>query len=340
MRIDSHQWVLFGFDLRTVGGLWRSAWRDVFWGQDARLRVWLDEPVLVHAPRDTAEAASEVLGFHQGGKVLAEAQRLPDERVLSFWLNLPEKAEAELESALALEVRAKSPYPPDDTSYGWRIASRLDGMLRVCVVIVSRSDVQTYLHAHMDSETAAGLEVWARVEGLDIVIPGFGEVQRETRYKARLRRMLAWGAYCLIVSILLLAVPVGLRSIQAEHYQDELNRVQRQSAEAVRLRNQLSESNERIQEIQRLLVQAGDPYVELVRLTHLLDDSVWLLSFDLRGDKLRIDGMADNAAELMQLLSEQPGYVDVRAPSAIRREQRSTQERFVLDIGLRAEVKP
>jgi len=336
MKIDSHQWVLFGYDLRNIGGLWRMAWRDLLWSQDSRLRGWLDEPVNIWPPRtDAAESAQpQVIGRIRGESVLAEAQELPEELVLSFWLNLPEKAEAELESALALEVRAKSPYPPEDTCYAWRIASRLDGVLRVCVVLVSRSGVMAYLHRFLDADTAARREVWACVDGLYILLPGFGETARERRYAKRLRRISAWLAYSLAISLLLMATPVVLRSIQTDFYREELRQAQEASAEAVRLRNQLAQNNERIQEIQRMLDAAGDPYKELLRLTYLLDDQVWLAGLEYKGDRMRIEGMADNAAELMQLLSGQPGYDEVRAPSAIRRDPRSNQERFVLDVRL------
>lgn len=345
MKIDSHQWVLFGYDLRSLGGLWRMAWKELLWRQDSRLRVWLDEPVNVWPPQtstaSTEPATPKVVGRFLGAPALAEAQQLPDELVLAFWLNLPERAEAELESALELEVRAKSPYPPEDSCYGWRIVSRLDGVLRICVVLVSRSGVMAYLHRFLDIDTAAKREVWACVDDLYIQVPGFGEAAREHRYAKRLQGIFAWLGFALVISLVLMVTPVVLRSIQTDFYREELRQAQDASAEAVRLRNQLAQNNERVQEIQRLTDAAGDPYAELLRLTYLLNDQVWLTGLELKGDRLRLDGMADNAADLMQLLSDQPGYLEVRAPSAIRRDPRSNQERFVLDVRLaQAEEKP
>src|SRR5690606_22776790 len=145
-----------------------------------------------------------------------------------------------------------------------------------------------------------------------------------------LKRLLGWCGYVFLISILLLAVLVGLRAVQFEHYEQQMENAQRGSAEAVRLRNDLAKSNERAREITGQVHSAGNPYDEILTLTYLLDDAIWLNSFEFRGDTLRVDGMADNAARLMQTLSTQPRYADVRAPSAIRRDPRTGQERFVL----------
>lgn len=342
MALGSHHWTLFGYDLRTLPAIWSASWREVLWNQDAPLRHRLDEPVAV---RDPWIAAQQTPGQkwvgRQTGTQSSEAcaQLLPDQMVLICWLNIPERAEAHLTSALALEVRARSPFPADDTRFGWRIAGREGGVLRVCLAIVSRSAVHSYLERYLTADEMAKTEVWTRVEDIYVVIEGFGEQLRHTRYTRHLKRLFAWCGYALIVSILLMALPVGLRAIQLEHYQQELVSVQRGSAEAVRLRNELAKNNERAQEIIRLVHSTANPYDELLQLTYLLDNTVWLTSLEQRGDKLRIDGMAENAAELMQQLSAQARYSDVRAPSAIRRDPRTGQERFVLDITLAAQEK-
>lgn len=337
MALGSHHWTLFGYDLRTLPAIWLASWRDVLWSEDAPLRYWLDEPVEVREPWASAgpDPSTQLVGRRSNDQTCrAKAQLLPDQMVLVCWLNIPERAEAHLSSALALEIRARSPFPADDTSFGWRIAGRAGGVLRVCLTIVSRSAVHAYLERHLSATEVETEEVWVRVADLYLVISGFGEQRRHVRYSGRLKRLAAWCGYVLLLSVVLMLLPVGLRAIQLQHYQDELASVQAGSAEAVRLRNELAINNERAREITRLAQAAGKPYDELLRLTFLLNDSIWVSALELRGEKLRIDGMAENAAELMQLLSAQPHYSDVRAPSAIRRDARTGQERFVLEITL------
>jgi general secretion pathway protein L len=340
MALGSHHWTLFGYDLRTLPALWVASWREVLWSQDAPLRRWLDEPVSVREPWvDTGLVPeSRLLGSQpHSSKSMANAQLLPNEMVLVCWLNIPERAEAHLVSALALEVRARSPFPEDDTRFGWRIAERERGNIRVCLVLVSRSATQNYLQKFLSPEDCANTEAWVRVDELYVVIEGFGEVLRNFRYSQHLKRLgLLCGGILLLVCMLMI-LPVGLRAIQLAHYEQGLVDARARSVEAVRLRDQLMQRNEQAEEVTRLLKSSGSPYTELLTLTYLLDDTVWLTSLEMRGNKLRIDGMAGNAAELMQSLSAQPHYLDVRAPSATRLDARSGQERFVFDITLAGE---
>lgn len=337
MALAGHHWTLFGYDLRTLPALWITSWREVLWSQDAPLRHWLDESVKVTEPwADSQNPPSiHLVGRHSGSQAsIAHAQLLPDSMVLVCWLNIPERAEVHLSSALALEVRARSPFPADDTSFGWRIHGRANGMLHVSLAIVSRSAVLVYLERFLSEDQLHSTEVWVRVDNLYLVVEGFGEKLRHTRYARHLKRLLGWCGYVFLISILLLAVLVGLRAVQLEHYQQQMESAQRGSSEAVRLRNDLVKNNERAEEITRQVYLGGNPYDELLTLTYLLDDAIWLNSFEFRGDTLRVDGMADNAARLMQTLSTQQRYADVRAPSAIRLDPRTGQERFVLDITL------
>ncbi|MBE8718867.1 PilN domain-containing protein [Cellvibrio polysaccharolyticus] len=338
MALTGQQWNLFGYDLRTLPSLWLSAWREVLWSEEAPVRRWLDEPVRVHGSRyqQGVNSDSRIVGSSAGtsSDVIAVARILPDDMVLSCWLNLPEKAEGHLLSAIELEVRARSPFPADDTVSGWRIAGRTGGVLRVSLCIASHSAVNAWLHRHLPLEEAEKTEIWAEVDGHPVVLQGFAEDLRNQRYAARLKRLGLWGLCILALSIALMAVPVGLRAIQLDHYESELARVQQASTQAVRFRNALASDNERIAEVNRQFLLANNPHRELVRLTALLDDTVYLNSYEQTTSRIRIDGMAVNAAQLMSLLSDTAWYVDVKAPSAIRREGRIEMERFVLDLTL------
>jgi len=338
--MSGQQWSLFGYDLRTLPALWVAAWREVLWSDEAPIRKLLDEPVNLHEPWIDGAPKPRLLrvGVRQNVTDYASAQLLPDDMVLSCWLNLPEKAEAHLSSAIELEVRARSPFPQDDTAFGWRIASRTGGILGICLCIVSRSSVNAYLHKYLRAEDIQQMEVWVKVDQYYLVINGFGEQYRNGRYATRLRKLGGWSAYIIAIVLMLLALPPVLGAIQLNHYESELARVQSSSQQAVRLRNTLTADNERIAEINKMLTLSAQPHRELLRLTEVLDDDIYLNSFEQTGPRIRIDGMAVNAAQLMTSLSETTWYVDVKAPSAIRREGRSNLERFVLDLTVNPEV--
>lgn len=342
MALTGQHWNLFGYDLRTLPALWLSAWREVLWSEEAPVRRWLDEPVRVFDSSSGigSDNPGKVVGnaASESSSVIAIARVLPDDLVLSCWLNLPEKAEGHLLSAIELEVRARSPFPADDTVSGWRIAGRAGGVLRISLCIASHSAVNEWMHGFLSKEEAEKIEIWAYVDGHPVVLQGFAEGLRNQRYAARLKKLGVWGVCIFGLSIALMAIPVGLRAIQLNHYEAELIHAQQASAPAVRFRNALAADNERITEVNRQFVLANNPHRELVRLTALLDDTIYLNSYEQTTARIRIDGMAINAAQLMSVLSDTAWYVDVKAPSAIRREGRIEMERFVLDLTLVPEV--
>ncbi|WP_409524918.1 PilN domain-containing protein [Nitrincola sp. MINF-07-Sa-05] len=335
MASVDNQWKLFGIDLRGLANMWRAGWRDIAWGQDSVLRRWLDDAVTL---RDPVSGVSRV---YQAGRVSrlksapCNAYVLPVELLLVKQLSLPESVEVDIDSALGFEVRANSPFPPEDTCTGWTIISRDDGRISVSLVIVSRSAVTNYLRqTNMQPDEAT--EIWALTDSHPVVIGGFGESARNQRYEKKLNRLLLGVVYSVLMLALIPAVPVLAKHQQLQKLERLQQRVQTDAQEAVQLRATLAASNERASMINHLLSTQHDPYKQLQTLTALLGDDVWLASMELRENRLRIDGRAANAAGLMQTLSQRPEFVEVRSPSAIRRE-RSGEERFVLDIMLSAE---
>ncbi|WP_151702568.1 PilN domain-containing protein [Nitrincola alkalilacustris] len=335
MASTDNQWRLFGIDLRGLANIWRAGWRDIAWSQDSVLRRWLDEAVRVREP------GAETSRIYQAGRVTrqqavsCDAIVLPAELLLVKQLSLPESVEADIDSALGFEIRANSPFPPDDTCTGWTITSRKAGHIKVSLVIVSRSTVNNYLRQTV-MPTDESYEVWALAEDQPVVISGFGEAARYRRYERKLKRLLLGVAYSVVMLALIPAVPVLAKHQELQKLERLHHRVQEGARESVQLRARLAASNEQASMINHMLSTGFDPYRQLQTLTVLLGDDVWLASLELRKDRLRIDGRAENAASLMQALSQRPEFVEVRSPSAIRRE-RSGEERFVLDIMLSAE---
>ena len=335
MAASDNRWQLFGLDLGSLATMWKAGWREIAWSQDSLLRRLLDDAVSV---RELGAAHPQI---YQAGRITqlqsapCNACVLPDDLLLIKQLALPESVEADIESALGFEIRANSPFPPEDICSGWLVCGRGDGRIMVKLVIVSRSAVNNYLRTHGILKDDA-LEIWALVDQDPVVISGFGESYRNRRYEKKLKRIVATAAYCLLMLMLIPAVPVLAKQQELNKLERMFQRVQVDAQEAVQLRASLAASNERADMLNRLLSVRQDPHVQLQTLTELLGDDVWLASFELRENRLRIDGRAANAAGLMQSLSEQPAFVEVRSPAAIRRE-RTGEERFVLDITLRSE---
>lgn len=336
MAESSQHWNLFGFDLRTSYHYWRAGWKEFFWDERSWLRRSLGETVQVLLPELGAQSYYHGDREVKKQKSKATACVLPEQLFLSKTMSLPANVELELESLLELEVRARSPFLKEDTHYGWRVIERSKGRLQVCLVIVSRSAVMGYLRRHNIAETGGDHEVWALVQDFSVVINGFGEGQRYLRYRKKIKWFVAGVGYCLLMFGLLVSIPVGVQYLQLQEREQQYAAIQQSAAPAVELRTQLAINNQRASEINQLIASSQDPYPRLEKLSQLLGDNVWLSLVDIRGDTVRIDGYASNAAVLMQILSDQPEIEKVSAPSAIRLDTRSKKERFVLELTMRA----
>ena len=333
------QWMLFGIDMRHIGQQWVSAWREFLFSPVSPLRRLLDEPVQLLRPEGAQIFQGGVPG---GAPATLQAQLLPDELALVRPLTIPIAAEAELPAVLQHEVAAGSPFTPEDTVYGWVETGRDATHLRAVLAIASRASVGAWLREQVQSEATADAddadaalpEVWVDAQGTLVTLAGFGEHARDEAYRKRLIRVGLMGLGVLLLVVLcasLFAMHEGARL-------KELQQLQAQIAErtrpAVAMRETVARANTLITAANDELRRFPNPHRELVRLTDILDDSVYVAHFSMRGDELRIRGRAEDAAQVMQTLAETPAFSSVTAPSAITAVGNTGLEQFNLDITL------
>ncbi len=332
MLESGQNWELFGYDMRNVGRHWLAAWRELLFGYDSPLRRRLDETVRLvtpegeqcyHAGRPVAAAATD-----------CEAVLLPDDLVLARTLILPRAAEAELDAVLALEVTANSPFPADDTGFGWQVLGRDDDQLRVQLDIVSLSSVMTYLANHYDRHDVHAQEVWVREGEVMVVLRGFGEQLREGRYRRRLVRTAATGALALALLLVLFAAAAGFKGAELSRMDSMAGAARQEASEASRMRGALSQANATVAGVNTVLAGMPSPHVELARLTALLGDDVSIQRLRMEGREITLRGRTVDAAAVMQLLIDQPQYVEVVAPGAITLMPGTNLETFQLEIRL------
>lgn len=336
MLEKGQNWELFGYDMRHLGGYWTAAWRDVLWAHDSPVRVRLDEPVAVQAAGG--------ITWYQGGAPTAgaadsgcRAVLLPDELVLSKQIRVPLQAEGELDTLLGLEVKASSPFSGADTRWGWSVVAREESALRVALAIVSASATQAFLSREYPSRDSGDQEVWAGVAGAMVVVQGFGEGLRERRYR---RRLLQCAGLLAAVALLLLAMAgaaAAFKGAELQRLEQAFDAANDKAAEASRLKALLAVANETIGAANQVVALYPNPHAELARLTRLLGDDTSISSFAMAGPDIRLRGKAANAAQVMQLLTDEPGYHDVVAPQAISRVP-DGQEQFYLNFRAGDEV--
>jgi hypothetical protein len=332
MLETGQNWELFGYDMRHLGKHWLAAWRGLLWAHDSPVRKHLDDVVCLHGESGPV--------LYQAGRVStqapfeSEAILLPEELVLTRPLRLPLAVESDLDAVLALEVNANSPFSPEDTAYGWQLIARDESHLQLVLVIVSMSAVMGYLGRQYDIHDARAREAWAEVDGAMVVVRGFGEHRRESRYRKRLGRCGAMLVVSALLVLLFAGVAAGAKRAESLQVEILAANAQGEAAEASRMRETLALANETISAANHVVDIYPNPHYEIARLTQLLGDDAHIVQFAMSGREIKLRGRARDAAAVMQKLTKESAYAEVTAPQAIVKVGNSGLEQFSLNINL------
>ena len=336
MLETGQNWELFGYDMRQLGRHWLAAWHDLLWADDSPIRRRLDEVVQLRS------ASGSML--YQAGEVSApapfdcQAILLPDELVLAKRLRLPANAESYLDSAMALEASANSPFAAEDTGYGWRLVAQDESQLQVVLVIVSISNVMAYLARQYATHDPQAQEIWSQLDDGMVLVRGFGEKTRAGKYSRRLLRCGLGLAASALLILLMVAAGAGAKRAELLQVEAMAANIQTEAAHASRLRASLALANETISAVNTIVALYPNPHLEIARLTALLGDDVSISQFAMKGGEMRLRGRAADASAVMQKLTNEPTYGEVSAPQAIVRVGNTGLEQFSLNITLRQGV--
>ncbi len=327
-----------GVDLRSLGSELRQAWASL---QQRPPLSWLTPDAAVLLLQADGGESLWWGGMRQEegtqvGAVRFKALQLPEELLLQRTLPLPPMGDADTANAVALQVRAISPFTESDLVWGWRTHLRAHGPSQIDIALASRRQVAQYVHSQMLRLGGNQPEVWALTQsGAPIVFAGYGEGQRRAQ---GLRGQ--WLRYGLLALALVFMAGVVItptlqlraRTIEAVHAYDA---VVLRTPPVVKERETLLQTVEQLTALSDLLAGRIEPLRVLDRLTTVLPDDTALQGFTLKGQKLTLNGLTGNASALMQLLGEQPGMRDVRAPSAaMRTGGANSKENFVIELTL------
>lgn len=357
MAFDRSSFNLFGIDLLNVYDHWKQGWAEALqWPFFARF--FPVEPVCV------IDTAGEKIwwpakdGKYTGSATgsVVQAVLLPEDCVLRQQITLPRLAVNQQLQAVELAVQAASPFPIEQTVWGFHAISAGQGV-RVDIALAAREHVEQHLQrfstterienaqtAVDENENASAskaselpmprdIEVWASISP-PVVLRGFGEPLRQKR--ASLIRIKVLLLMILAVFLLggMIVSPVLHKRTQVFQAQAALGQLMQEVAPVVAERDALGLANERLQSVNDYQHARPDPRYVLGRLSALLPDSVYLNRFDMRGRVVVIGGLAENAAGLMELLGTQTDFSDLKAPSAISRDGLSGKESFTIEFRL------
>lgn len=321
----------------------RRGWEDALqWPVFA----WLNpvEPVRV------LDAAGRVVG-HDGSsgttlspsRARSTAVLAPEAIVLRSERVLPALDPDDLAAAIALQAAELSPFDEADTVHGWQTRVRADGRLDVTIAIASRTHVSAHVAA-LAARTAesppssdlglAGeapqFEVWADGKP-PIVLRGFAEAARLARQARGRRTLFAMLLIAASLSIALAATPVLVQSQRLGHARSALQTLQSATHAILGERESLVRTSDKLNVLARVLEEDADLPTLLESLTRTLPDDAYLQRLEVSGRQVRIAGVSDNAAQLIDRLGDQPRFVEVRTPSPISRG-RDGRESFSVEF--------
>ncbi len=316
---------LFGLDLAPLWHECRGVWSDLLrrlLHDGANPAHWRARLLLPDGQQVGWAGGQWQVEVPAGARITALL--MPDAQVLERPMPLAQLSLAEQEAAASLEVVASSPFGSAGTV--WAIEPQGQ-----CLLMASREHALTALRRlGLDPEHT---EVWARSSAGGMgVLQGFGERQRERRGQRRagLRLLLLLAALLLLAGMALTpTAQLRLTAIEAVHSLDGLAA---QAAPALAAREALVQADALAQRIQAQQQQAVPVLSVLQALTQAIPDDSVLQSVQMQGTTVRLAGQSPNAADLMQRLSEVPGFANVRAPSPATRPPGATRESFVIEL--------
>jgi general secretion pathway protein L len=329
----------FGLDLQSFGRELQTAWHQI---QGWPVLNWLAPAVPVRLLRSDGQDSLWLLDGASGRPCDGNAStarfaavELPEDDLLRRKITLPALTSAEVAQAVALDVAGASPFPPEDTVWGYSTRQADTGKLEIQIALASRKRIADCLERAAASARPQDVvpEVWAMAgDSPPIVFGGFGETQRQAHAAVRTRVAFALVLLALGLAACIAATPVAqarLRAMEAAQASDVLSK---RAEPLTRKRAALLRNVESGQALKEVLADRAEPLYVMDLLTRALPDDTSLLSVQVQGSKVAINGSTADAAALMQQLSAHPELREVKAPNPATRPLGAAKDSFSIEF--------
>lgn len=294
---------------------------------DGRCSLWIGDRRRQDAAPSECQAARFI------------AVEVPGDETLECPVPLPPMPEADRRDALALAVRAASPFDAADLVWGWReTADGAVALLSTRKAAQARIDAASALVASAAARSTPP-EAWALDRaGRPVVLQGFGEGARCRRaVRARRLGMLLVFTALLLAAAIALTPTVQLRT-QALRAQKAYDEAQQRLAPVLAQREALVRAQAQQSALREQMSGRVEPLAVLDLLTQAVPEDSFLQRLQLQGEKLTLIGQTPNTAALMNRLSAQPLLRDVRSPAAATRGMTAGRENFTLEMSVQPEA--
>jgi len=261
--------------------------------------------------------------------------RFPAQRTLWRQVEVPANGFASIARIASLEVRVHSPFPAEDTAWGYRVRRQGAAGFLVRIAICRRSAVTAWLQS-MQVPVSSVDQVWVVAgDTASAAVPVRLREEVAPSQRSRTRFYWSWQGFWLLAAVALVTAsqwyPVMLSGAQLRAMVEHERQLTSQAEPAAMLRREI----EGLQEVETLLAQINADAVQtievLARLTEAIDDESWVEGFQADARAVRVTGYSANAATVLEGLNR-AGLADVRLAAPAVRDQRTGLERFIIEL--------
>lgn len=264
---------------------------------------------------------------------------VPQENVLRRRLELPMMPDADLRSAVELQLDRLSPFKPEDVRFAARVSERdpVDGKLIAEVAIAPRASIEA-VETRLSSLglTPAIMDV----EGADGAASGFDlgrPRQQEAPRRALLVNLALVGAVALIWYMAGVAWETA-REREIEAWQARIADLRPLAQRSAAMRLNLEAMIEPVNAARAH--RPGLSLQVLAELTRLLPDTARLSEVRFEGDSVDCKGMAGNAPALISKLEGSKLFKDVKFRSPVTRRVELNKDSFEITLRLERRSAP
>ncbi len=267
----------------------------------------------------------------QGGEQVVI--RLPQEQVLALSFPLPLEAESNLDEVLGYELGRHAPFKIEQVYYDYTIKQRGgdERKLWVSVAVVPRNQVETLLSQVRGwgllpaAVTVAGLEPSPCALGEQNLLPKSERIAGGSSVNL-LQKLLLLSALLLLLA--LAGFPLLMQQLRITELQRQVDVVREDAAGVQSMQREMESLAAEATFVDEKKRQYPEVLDVIANLTQLLPDDTWLERFEMKGERIRIQGMSADASLLIELLENSPLLQKVSFDSPIVKDSRTDRFRF------------
>ena len=280
------------------------------------------------------DAVAQVAATLDPSRTRCEVQ-LPAQMALVREVSLPLAAEENLREVLGFEMDRQTPFRAGDVYFDYQVLERdrVAQQLNVRLMVARRALVEPLISglSLWDLEPAPGA---AHGDDSDVVWLQFLPASFRTAKPFGVNALLA--AVVIALAGYLLYLPIASQSEQRDALQMELDKVRREAAETVRLRETLDARGASVAMLTEARASRPAMVEILEALSQLLPDHTFLSRLEVRRSEVTLQGSSQAASALIALLESDPRLSNVRFASPVTRDARSGGERFHITASVRS----